>query len=44
MEMIQPVTFAADVWLTERNGYYVCSRVTTHIQVMISRRLKEMIE
>ena len=42
--MIRPVTFAADVQLTRENGYCICYQTTTHIRVMISLRLKEIIE
>jgi hypothetical protein len=43
-KMIRPVRFAADVQFTYHNGFCICYRTITRVQVMINLRLKETIE
>ncbi|HZO75822.1 MAG TPA: hypothetical protein VFB60_26725 [Ktedonobacteraceae bacterium] len=44
MPIVRPVRFAANVHFARSNGYYLCRRSDVHAQVMISARLKELIE
>ncbi|HLI68764.1 MAG TPA: hypothetical protein VKV19_03305 [Ktedonobacteraceae bacterium] len=38
------ITFSADVQLTRRGDYYLCTHNKTRAQVIIAARLKEIIE
>lgn len=42
--MVQPITFEADVRFIMHNDYCICYQTTTNIHVVISRRLKDIIE
>lgn len=38
------LAFTADVEFTRQNSHFICFRAATHVQVIISARLKEMID
>ena len=42
--MIRTVKFVSDVRFTRQNDYCLCHRPSVHVQVIISFRLKELIE
>lgn len=42
--MIRTVKFVSDVNFTRQNDYCLCHRPSVHVQVIISFRLKEIIE
>lgn len=42
--MMRPITFTADIQFTWQGNYCICYRATSHVQVVISFRLKEVIE
>jgi hypothetical protein len=44
VKLMASLTFAADVQFTRQNSHYICFRAATHVQVIISARLKEMID
>ena len=44
VNMIRSIRFRDDVRFTRHDDYCICSRTTTHVQVVISIRLREIIE
>ena len=44
MTIVRPVRFAIDVQFIQSNGYCRCHRPDVHAQVIITFRLKELIE
>jgi hypothetical protein len=41
---MQPIKFAADIRFSRYKTYYICYHQASHQQIIISARLKEMIE